>query len=120
MRALEGSLRSGSMLARSVWLADGTNPAQIAIDGVAVTMTNGYPAGTAVGIAQYAGRRHRCAANTTPGRFRTIVVNATTVQFQLNGATDPATCFVQYIGAASGERATDHRHRDSGPDEAGC
>ena len=50
VRALEGSLRSGSVLARSQWLAEGLNAATTTIEGAAVTMTNGYPAGAANGI----------------------------------------------------------------------
>ncbi len=100
VRALEGSLRSGSVLARSQWLAEGLNAANTVVEGAAVTMTNGYPAGTAVGIGNTLAAG-TVVANTTPGRFRIVVVNPTTVQFQLNGAADPATCFVQYIGAAN-------------------
>lgn len=102
VRALEGSLRSGSVLARSQWLAEGLNAATTTVEGSVVTMTNGYPAGTAVGIGNaLAAGTVVAAANTTPGRYRTVVVNATTIQFQLNGATDPAQCWVQYAGAAN-------------------
>ena len=59
-------------------------------------MTAGYPARTAVGIG------HMLAAGTvaanTPGRYTAVVVNATTIQYQLNGATVPANCWVQYTG----------------------
>jgi MSHA pilin protein MshA len=100
VRALEGSLRSGSVLARSQWLAEGLNAANTTIEGLAVTMTNGYPAGTAVGIGNTLATG-TVVNNTTPGRYRIVVVNPTTVQFQLNGATNPAGCWVQYTGAAN-------------------
>ena len=50
VRAMEGTLRSGSALARSLWLATGTNPATVNMEGPNVTITAGYPAPTAVGI----------------------------------------------------------------------
>jgi MSHA pilin protein MshA len=104
VRALEGSLRSGSALARSMWLANGTNPAQVQMEGVAVDMTNGYPAPTAAGIAAtLAAGTVVAAADTTPGRWRTTVVNANQIEFRLNGAVNPVNCFVRYTwnGAAA-------------------
>ena len=106
VRALEGSLRSGSVLARSQWLAEGLNAATTTIEGSAVTMTFGYPAGTAAGIGNtLATGTVVPAANTTPGRYHIVVVNPTTVQFQLNGASNPAGCWVQYVGAANANAA---------------
>lgn len=99
VRALEGSLRSGSVLARSQWLAEGLNAATTTVEGSPVTMTNGYPAGTALGIGNMLQPGTVVAA--TPGRYTGVVVNATTIRYQLNGATAPATCFVEYVGAAS-------------------
>jgi MSHA pilin protein MshA len=97
VRALEGSLRSGSALARSLWLAQGTNPATVNMEGTVVNMTAGYPAPTAAGIGNTLTTGTVVAAGvTTPGRWQTSVINATTIQFRLNGATIPANCFVQY------------------------
>ena len=57
-RALEGSLRSGSALARSLWLSQGTNPANVNMEGVAVVMTAGMPViQTLKIIAQAAGNQ---------------------------------------------------------------
>src|SRR5688572_16550934 len=68
-RAVEGSLRSGSALARSLWMAAGTNPANVAMEGVNVAMINGYP--SRVGIVQtLAAGTVVPAADTTPGRYR--------------------------------------------------
>ncbi len=98
VRALEGSLRSGNALARSLWLAQGTGAATVNMEGVAVTMTAGYPAPTAAGISNTLTTGTVVpAANLTPGRWHAVVVNATTIQFQLNGAVTPANCFVQYV-----------------------
>ena len=104
VRALEGSLRSSSALSRSMWLADGTNPVQVSMEGVNVDMTGGYPAPTDTGIAAtLAQNTVVAAAVTTPGRWRTTVVNANRIDFRLNGATNPAQCFVSYTwnGAAA-------------------
>jgi MSHA pilin protein MshA len=105
VRALEGSLRSGSALARSLWLAQGTNPATVNMEGVNVNMTAGYPAPTALGIGSTLTTGTVVAAgNNTPGRWQTAVVNANTIDFRLNGAVNPAACFVRYTwnGAAAG------------------
>ncbi|HET9446464.1 MAG TPA: type II secretion system protein [Steroidobacteraceae bacterium] len=104
-RALEGSLRSSSALARSLWLAQGTNPATVNMEGAVVTMTAGYPAPTVAGIGSTLTTGTVVAANNnTPGRWRTAVIDANTIQFHLNGAVNPAACFVQYQwnGAAAG------------------
>jgi MSHA pilin protein MshA len=107
VRALEGALRSGSVLARSQWLAQGLNAPTTTIEGGLVTMTNGYPAGIAVnGIGStLAAGTVVAAVDTTPGRYHIVVVNPTTVQFQLNGAANPAGCWVQYAGAANANAA---------------
>jgi MSHA pilin protein MshA len=39
-----GSMRSASAIAHSAYLAKGTNPATVTLEGVTITMTNGYPA----------------------------------------------------------------------------
>jgi len=106
VRALEGSLRSASALAHSMWLANGTNPAQVAMEGATVDLTNGYPAPTATGIAAtLQDGTVVIATDTTPGRWRTTIINANQIQFRLNGATNPAACFVNYTwnGAAGGQ-----------------
>ena len=38
-----GAVRSGSAIAHAAFLADGSNPATISLEGVDITMTNGYP-----------------------------------------------------------------------------
>jgi MSHA pilin protein MshA len=96
-RALEGSLRSSSALARSLWLAQGTNAANVNMEGAVVTMTAGYPAPTVAGIGStLAQGTVVLAGNNTPGRWRTSIIDANTIQFHLNGAVVPANCFVQY------------------------
>jgi MSHA pilin protein MshA len=103
VRAMEGTLRSSSALARSLWLAAGTNPATVNMEGANVTMTNGYPAPTAAGIGNTVATG--TIVNNTPGRYTANVVNATTIQYQLNGSTAPATCWVQYLWAGAANTA---------------
>src|SRR4051794_12063253 len=54
LRGMEGALRSSSMLTHSLWLATGTSPATVTMDGnQTIIMANGYPvAATVNGIAQ--------------------------------------------------------------------
>src|SRR5690606_4197632 len=42
-RALEDSIRSGATMAHALWVADGTAPATVTMDGASIAMTNGYP-----------------------------------------------------------------------------
>jgi MSHA pilin protein MshA len=96
-RALEGSLRSASALTHSMWLASGTNPAQVGMEGANIDMTNGYPAPTATGIAAtLAAGTVVLAADTTPNRWRTTINNPNQIEFRLNGAANPAACWVRY------------------------
>jgi MSHA pilin protein MshA len=97
VRALEGSLRSGNALARSLWLAQGTNAANVNMEGANVVMTAGYPAPTVGGIANTLTTGTVVAAgNNTPGRWQTAIINPTTIRFHLNGAVAPAACYVEY------------------------
>jgi MSHA pilin protein MshA len=103
VRALEGTLRSGAALARAQWLAEGLNAATTNMEGGVVTMTNGYPAGTPAGIGNTLAPGTVVA--NTPGRFTANVVSPTVIQYRLNGAPNPATCFVQYTTAANANAA---------------
>lgn len=82
--ALGGSLRSASALAHAEYLALGTNPASVLMDGQTVTLTNGYPdvAGLPLAMQDTSG----FTASTT----------ATTITFSKDGAPNPATCSVTY------------------------
>lgn len=95
VRALEGSLRSASALTHGLWLAQGTNPTSVAVEGATVQMTvAGYPTAAANGI-QAALVQNVVQANT-PGRF-TATVNGTAMEFRINGAPNGgARCRVTY------------------------
>jgi len=95
VRALEGGVRSGAMLARSMWMASGTNPATVNLDGSTVAIVNGYPTRDSIRAAMAEGSIVN-SGNTVAGRFQEIDVGANAVQFRLNGARIPTTCWVQY------------------------
>jgi MSHA pilin protein MshA len=103
VRAMEGTLRASSTLARSQWLAIGTNPATINMEGSIVTITNGYPAPTAGGIGATLATGTVVAG--TPGRYTAFVVNPTTIQYRINGAPDATQCWVQYVWAGANNTA---------------
>lgn len=96
-RALEGSLRSASALTHSMWLANGTNPAVVSMEGANINLTGGYPAPTDAGIAAtLAAGTVVPAADVTPNRWRTTINSPTQIEFRLNGAANPAACWVRY------------------------
>jgi hypothetical protein len=87
-----------------MWLATGTNPATVPMEGQNVTILNGYPAPTAAGIVNtLAGGTVVVPPVNTPGRYTAVVFNANAIDLRLNGAATPATCFVRYTwnGAAA-------------------
>jgi MSHA pilin protein MshA len=90
LRALEGTLRSSSAMAHSLWMANGG--AAINIEGNPVTMVNGYPN---LGTIQNTLQTGTVQAGT-PGRF---TYAAATGIFQLVGAPTAANCTVTYAQA---------------------
>lgn len=54
LEGLAGSVRSGAALAHSLWLADGSKPASVVMEGATITMdtTTGYPDDVDGGVAQ--------------------------------------------------------------------
>lgn len=93
VEALTGSLRSASMLAHSVWLANGST-GDVTVEGQTIVMANGYPdAATLVNALQ-----------DTTGFTPTVA--GTSVNFARNGATDAAECQVTYTEAAVGGAPT--------------
>ncbi len=86
INALAGSLRSAAALAHASYLAQGTNPATITMEGQSITLTNGYPDSTATGIQN--------ALQDITGFTPTLT--ATTATFSMTGAPNPALCSVVY------------------------
>ncbi|HMD72951.1 MAG TPA: type II secretion system protein [Steroidobacteraceae bacterium] len=89
VNALAGSLQSASALAHSQYLAAGTMPAAVTMDGQAITLAFGYPDQTGTGIQN--------ALQDTSGFTATVA--GTKVTFTKNGAPTPATCAVTYIAS---------------------
>ncbi len=92
---LGGSVRSGAALAHALWLAAGTKPTTIALEGVAVDMdtTTGYPDDTDTGI--------RRVLQSLDG-YTADAVSGGGYRFGVSGVAT-ASCNVTYeLGAAAG------------------
>jgi MSHA pilin protein MshA len=96
-RGAQGAVQSAAALAHAAWLVAGTAPATVNMEGVNITMVNGYPAATAAGIG--------AAAQLVNGQGYTIVYGAPTT-ITPTGVTTPANCQVQYTAAAAGAAPT--------------
>jgi MSHA pilin protein MshA len=91
VNALAGSLQSAAALAHAQYLASGTAPATVTMDGQAITLAFGYPDQSAAGIQN--------ALQDTSGFTATVA--GTAVTFTKNGAPTPATCAVTYTASAA-------------------
>lgn len=97
IQGVEASMKSASAIAHSAFLAAGTKPSSVTMEGVSVAMVNGYP--SAAGIV--------VAANITGGATAAdagdfIVATAgTSTTVQAEGATTAASCQVVYAEATS-------------------
>src|SRR5271165_3367664 len=87
--SLGGSLQSAAALAHAQYLASGTAPANVTMDGQLIALTNGYPSATAGGIVN--------TLQDTSGF--TTAVTATTVTFSKNGAPGSGPCSVTYTAS---------------------
>src|SRR5690606_7076707 len=83
-RALEDGVRSKSAMAHALWLADGTAPAAVTMDGAAIAMTNGYPDEDAIADV---------LADTSG--FVQTGGNGSPRMFKKSGAS--GNCFVSYL-----------------------
>jgi MSHA pilin protein MshA len=89
LSALGGSLQSAAALAHAQYLASGTSPAVVTMDGQAITLSHGYPDQTATGIQN--------SLQDISGFTPTVL--GTTVTFTKNGAPTPAACAVTYTAS---------------------
>ena len=92
VNALEGSLRSASALAHSVWLANGGVGNIVTIEGTNYAMAFGYPTRATIDDMLTPGT----VQVNIPGRFNYAAGTGT---FSLHGATAAATCAVQYTAS---------------------
>ena len=102
VRSLEGSLRSASAMAHGMWLAQGTSPTTVLMEGGANGLTVamngfGYPTAADTGIRRtMEDSTYTTAAARAPGRFITSVVG-TAMQFRAAGSPNNGDrCMVTY------------------------
>lgn len=86
-----GSMRSASAIVHSAFLAAGTNPATVTLEGQAITIVNGYP--DAAGILLAAQIDAADFTTATAGGVATV---------QATGAATLANCQVTYTEAGAG------------------
>ena len=93
VNGLAGSIRAASALSHSLSLVQG-GPASVVMEGNTITMTNGYPAESAIHLTltEYTGF--------------TLNSSGTPVTFTPSGAGTPANCQVQYTEAGVGGTPT--------------
>lgn len=97
MQGVEAAMKSASVIAHAAWLASGTNPASVTLEGASVVMVNGYPSPAGIVVA----------ANITGGAAATdagdfiVNTNSTRTIVAAKGATTPSTCQVVYRLAAA-------------------
>ena len=51
MQGVEAAMKSASVIAHAAWLASGTNPASVTLEGASVAMVNGYPSPAGIVVA---------------------------------------------------------------------
>ena len=90
-----GSIRSASAIVHSAFLADGTSPASVTLEGQAITIANGYP--DAAGILLAAQISATDYSTSTAAGVATV---------QANNAATAANCQVTYTEAAAGGAPT--------------
>jgi len=84
---LAGSLRSSASLTHSLWLALGTSPANVTVEGATIAMTNGYP--------------DLASIDDTLQDTTGFTYAPATGVFSKTGAPTPATCSVTYAESAA-------------------
>jgi MSHA pilin protein MshA len=87
IQSLGGSIRSAAALAHAQWLASGTAPATVTMEGQSITITNGYP--------------DRATINATLQDTSGFTYTPATGVFTKTGATTPANCSVTYTAPAA-------------------
>ncbi len=97
-QALAGSIRSGASLAHALWLAEG-NPSSttVTMEGVAITMANGYPNAATIDDTLVDAAGFSVAASGTTATFTKQAPNGTAI----------TNCTVTYTEATSASDAPD-------------
>jgi MSHA pilin protein MshA len=93
VQGAQGAISSAASLAHAAWLVQGSGAAVTApMEGVNVTVVNGYPTADAAGIDTAAGLL---------GSTGYAIAGAGPRTFTPNGATTPANCQVSYTAASA-------------------
>ena len=100
MQGVEAAMKSASAISHAAWLANGTNPASVTLEGASVAMFNGYPSPAGIVVAANISGDATGAA----GDF-IVLTNATTTTVRAKGATTPASCQVVYTRSAAANTA---------------
>ncbi|WP_434458013.1 type II secretion system protein [Stutzerimonas urumqiensis] len=104
VQAVEGAMKSSAAIAHSAFLAAGTNPGSVDLEGETIDIVNGYPSAEHIATA----------ANVTGGADATdagdfiVSTNAggTATTVQAKAAATAAQCQVVYTEAAAGGAPT--------------
>lgn len=97
IQGVEASMKSASAIAHSAFLAAGTKPVTVNMEGSSIAMVNGYP--SAAGIVTAANITGGATAAAAGDFIVTTTGTSTTVQAE--GATTAASCQVVYAEATS-------------------
>ena len=108
--ALVGTLRSAAALAHSQYLAAGTSPASVVMEGATITLAYGYPDGSGTGIQQ--------TIQDTSGWTASYV--SPTVTYTKAGAPTPSTCIATYTAASAANTPPSIEVAGLTADTAGC
>lgn len=93
VKGIEGSVRAGTAIARTAFLAAGDSAATtVTLEGQVIDMVNGYPAGTHNGIGRAAGINASVKATLYPSVF--------TILYTIKGHEDQ-DCGVSYQAATT-------------------
>jgi MSHA pilin protein MshA len=99
INGLAGSLRSGAALAHAQWLATGSSPSSITMEGQSVSMDSaGYPTAATGGVDQI--------LQSFNGYTAVPPSSGATFSFTLDGAPTPSTCSVDYTLGSGGAAPT--------------
>ncbi len=104
IQAAEGAMKSAAAIAHASFLAAGTSPATIDMEGATITMVNGYPAAESIATAA----NITGGANATDAGDYIVNTNAggTETTIQAKGAGTVTECQVVYTEAATGAAPT--------------
>jgi MSHA pilin protein MshA len=95
VKGMYGAVKSASAMAHATWLAKGTNPASITVEGSTVNIVNGYPAAAAAGGIENAVEFDAADFTFTVGAPATFVHAGA-------APANAATCRVTYTAAPAG------------------